>query len=224
MPISGVADYTGYDPDYVPETAGDDLDNDDFLKLIIAQLANQNPLEPMESNEFMTQMAAMGTMEEMQNLNSNFQAMMVTNGLVYGSQLIGQTVQAIDQTTRSVIEGVVGEVSVSGDEVQLQVGSTTVALDDIISVSPWTESSGILEASRLIGMKITAWDPYDYLGFSKISGVVEEAGITNGAPCVTFTAIEDGNSYTVELNDIVSVSAAGEASGENGGSGTGGGV
>jgi hypothetical protein len=66
-------------------------------------------------------------------------------------------------------------------------------------------------------MKVTAQDPYDYFGFNRISGVVEEAGISDGVPCVTFTAVEDGNSYTVELDDIVSVSAAEETTGGDGG-------
>ena len=61
MSVSGITDYFGYDPDaYLEAESGDELDKYDFLKLIIAQLEYQDPLEPMDSSEFMTQTTAMG--------------------------------------------------------------------------------------------------------------------------------------------------------------------
>ncbi len=48
----------------------DSLDKDVFLNLLIAQLKNQDPLEPMESTEFVTQLAQFSELEEMQSFNS----------------------------------------------------------------------------------------------------------------------------------------------------------
>lgn len=47
------------------------LDKDAFLKLLVTQLANQDPLNPMEDREFIAQMAQFSALEQMQNLNSN---------------------------------------------------------------------------------------------------------------------------------------------------------
>ncbi|NLX61708.1 MAG: flagellar hook capping protein [Tissierellia bacterium] len=47
------------------------LDKEAFLKLLVIQLANQNPLNPIEDKEFIAQLAQFSTLEQMQNLNEN---------------------------------------------------------------------------------------------------------------------------------------------------------
>ncbi len=47
------------------------LDKDAFLKLLVTQLANQNPLNPIEDREFIAQLAQFSSLEQMQNLNKN---------------------------------------------------------------------------------------------------------------------------------------------------------
>lgn len=48
-----------------------DLDKDAFLRLLTTQLANQEPLNPMEDREFIAQLAQFSSLEQMQNLNKN---------------------------------------------------------------------------------------------------------------------------------------------------------
>ena len=48
-----------------------DLNKDTFLKLLITQMQNQDPLNPMEDREFIAQMAQFTSLEQMQNLNQN---------------------------------------------------------------------------------------------------------------------------------------------------------
>ncbi|MBN2652342.1 MAG: flagellar hook assembly protein FlgD [Spirochaetales bacterium] len=54
------------------KTSGD-LDKDDFLKILITQLANQDPLEPMKDKEFIAQMAQFSSLEQMKNMAGNFE-------------------------------------------------------------------------------------------------------------------------------------------------------
>ncbi len=49
-----------------------DLDKDAFLRLLTTQLANQDPLNPMEDKEFIAQLAQFSSLEQMQNLNKAF--------------------------------------------------------------------------------------------------------------------------------------------------------
>lgn len=50
-----------------------ELDKDAFLKLLVTQLSNQDPLNPMDDKEFIAQMAQFSTLEQVQNLNANLQ-------------------------------------------------------------------------------------------------------------------------------------------------------
>ena len=55
------------------------LDKDAFLKLLVTQLNNQDPLKPMEDREFIGQMAQFSTLEQIQNLNKTMSG---TNQLI----------------------------------------------------------------------------------------------------------------------------------------------
>ncbi|MDH4121332.1 MAG: hypothetical protein OEV94_06480 [Deltaproteobacteria bacterium] len=54
---------------------GENLGKDDFIKLMMTQMTNQNPLDPMDSKGMMEQFAQMGTMEQLQNLNKQVEEM-----------------------------------------------------------------------------------------------------------------------------------------------------
>ncbi|HSH50732.1 MAG TPA: flagellar hook capping FlgD N-terminal domain-containing protein [Bacteroidales bacterium] len=52
-----------------------DLDKDAFLRLLTTQLSNQDPLNPIEDREFIAQLAQFTSLEQMQNLNKNFETL-----------------------------------------------------------------------------------------------------------------------------------------------------
>jgi len=112
-----------------PSTA---FDGEAFMKLLMAQLKHQDPMNPMKDQEFMGQLAQMNTLAEMQKLNKNIEAMSRTQSLVQGASLIGKMVQAQDATGQQV-RGIVGSVRLMG-AVVLDIGGATAKLSDVQTV------------------------------------------------------------------------------------------
>lgn len=59
----------------VRPSKNNDLDKDAFLKLLTTQLANQDPLNPIEDKEFIAQLAQFNSLEQMQSLNKNMETL-----------------------------------------------------------------------------------------------------------------------------------------------------
>jgi len=97
---------------FLPEaqTYPQTLDKNTFLKLFIAQLENQDPLSPMDSKQFITQMAQLSTLEELTNLNANLFQMLQAQVISQTVQLIGFEAKAEDLDTGEVIEGKISGV------------------------------------------------------------------------------------------------------------------
>jgi flagellar basal-body rod modification protein FlgD len=114
-------------------SGGLSLDRDAFMQLLLAQMRNQDPMNPMQSEEFLGQLAQLNTLDQMWRMNDNLQNFMSQQQLLQASAMIGKTVQATG-TDGALIEGTVGRVSVLNDTVMIDVGGMRVALDKIIAV------------------------------------------------------------------------------------------
>jgi len=71
-----------------PAKSKSGLDMNQFLKLLAVQMENQNPLEPMNDRDFFAQMAQLGQVQGMDQINKSLEVAQITG-------LIGKTVQAV---------------------------------------------------------------------------------------------------------------------------------
>lgn len=117
-----------------PLGQGNSVGKEDFLKLLVAQLRNQDPLKPMEDSQFIAQLAQFNVLEQMQQMNASFKSMMTMEQLTLGSNLIGKTVEALDPVTRTSFEGVVSQVRMVGGVAKLTIGDRTIDLKDVTRV------------------------------------------------------------------------------------------
>ena len=123
----------------------------DYMKLLIAQLQNQDPLEPLNNNEMASQLAQFSQLQQLESMNSNFaEVLAITNRSYvnslrsYANSLIGQKVTFFTQDTETGNlvrkEGIVNEVynDLDSGESLLKVTAGdeeySLSLDAVISV------------------------------------------------------------------------------------------
>ncbi|MAG35622.1 MAG: hypothetical protein CL878_05175 [Dehalococcoidia bacterium] len=118
-------------------TAANELGQDAFLKLLIAQLRNQDPLRPMEDREFIAQLAQFNTLEQMQGMNQSLREMLTIQSLSEASGLIGRDViSRLLDDAGGFVEGTVTAVAVVNGSPTLLVGPdrVPVAIGDVMGV------------------------------------------------------------------------------------------
>jgi flagellar basal-body rod modification protein FlgD len=110
----------------------------DYMKLLVTQLQNQNPLEPMSNDQMAAQLAQFSQLEQLESMNTNFAKVLETSEHSYATSLIGKSITFLGMTeagTTEAITGTVGQVYKGSDgKIALSVGNYSLALDDILSV------------------------------------------------------------------------------------------
>lgn len=96
-----------------------ELGSSDFLFLLTQQLANQDPLKPMEDTEFIAQMASFSSLEQMQTLNDSFASFAGSQRLSAAQTYLGREVTVFDGQTE--ISGVVDSVADLNEQIILTV-------------------------------------------------------------------------------------------------------
>lgn len=110
----------------------------DYMKLLVTQLQNQNPLEPMDNDQMAMQLAQYSQLQQLESMNSSFSSVLDATQKSYASSLIGKTVSYnTTDSTGSVVtqEGIVKEVGTDTDgNVILNVNKLAIGLDGILTI------------------------------------------------------------------------------------------
>jgi flagellar basal-body rod modification protein FlgD len=102
---------------------------EDFLKLLLTQLTQQNPLKPMEHEQFLAQMAQFTTLQQTQVLNQQISQVLVTDMSSQAVALMGKTVGF--STGTQVVSGKVSGVSFKDGQPLLQLTVDGRAVDGV---------------------------------------------------------------------------------------------
>ncbi|MBY0450811.1 MAG: hypothetical protein K2X01_09340 [Cyanobacteria bacterium] len=103
------------------------LSKDAFLRLYTAQLRNQDPTNPQDSQQILGQQAQLAQVEKLDQLNST---LLVTSQISQGAAFVGKDVQ-IRKDDGSTFRGRVDNVTFSNGGIGLQIGDQTYALGSV---------------------------------------------------------------------------------------------
>ena len=123
------------------QTTGNDLrdvDLDSFLDLLIAEMQNQDPLDPLDNSELLQQVSQIREIGATNKLTETLDAVLTGQNLSTASGLIGKQVRALTDENENV-SGVVDKVSVegSGDQrtLRVHIGAEKVKLENVREVT-----------------------------------------------------------------------------------------
>lgn len=124
-------------------TGTTEVSNDQFLNLLVSQLKNQNPLEPLSNEQFIGQVAQFQSLQSQQTMNSNIETLInlqaasaTISHLTEASSLLGKKIEFEDPTTGESKSGTVTSVGLENGAVVAKVGETAVPILLITAVKP----------------------------------------------------------------------------------------
>jgi len=204
------------------------LGKEDFLKLLVAQLANQDPLNPMESTEFTAQLAQFSSLEQLTNVNKNLDYLRLYQISMNNAQavnFIGKTVKAVGDSI-SVKDGASNPVqfNLAGDAAEVNV-----YIYDASGTLVKTLNGGALSS----GEHSLEWDGTNENGETVSDGTYTFevsaadasgetiASLTYMTVEVTGVTFKGGNAYLlagdieISMSDIIEVTENNDSKGEN---------
>jgi flagellar basal-body rod modification protein FlgD len=111
------------------------LTTSDFMQMLIAELENQDPTQPMSNQDLLTQLSTMSQLQSTQDLDTALQTNTNNQQLSIASSFIGQNIQGTDSNSNPV-SGIAQQALLQNGAAYLAVGTSLVPLANITAVSP----------------------------------------------------------------------------------------
>ncbi len=131
--------YSGYSNN-TANNVNNELGQDEFLKLLVAQLKNQDPMSPMQDTDFIAQMAQFSALEQTSNMAESIKKLTSTMTMLYsqslftqGAALIGKEAQAVD-STGAEITGIITSVSLQNNTLAIEIGDKVFGMENIKAI------------------------------------------------------------------------------------------
>lgn len=123
-------------PGIVTDTSKTELGKDAFLQLLVLQMQSQDPLNPMDNTEMVSQLAQFSALEAQTNLNESFEILsgnVDQLNFISGAQLLGKTVVGVD-VDGELLTGEVESIHLDGSLVMLTVDGKLMSMASVFSV------------------------------------------------------------------------------------------
>jgi flagellar basal-body rod modification protein FlgD len=112
-----------------------DLKPMDFINMMITQLQQQDPTKPADNSQLLAQMSQIGQLQSSNTLTESLKGMVLQNQIGSAGNLIGKTVQGMDDQNNT-LGGVVNSVQVQGSDVYLELDNgNKLALSRVTSIA-----------------------------------------------------------------------------------------
>jgi flagellar basal-body rod modification protein FlgD len=113
----------------------DNVDTSQFLKMMLTEMQNQDPLNPMQTSQIMDELGQMQQITASNKLTSTLDAMALGQSLSNATSLIGKNIDGIDDSGNPAA-GVVSKVSIANNAAKIYVGSQVLSLNNVQDVLP----------------------------------------------------------------------------------------
>ncbi len=193
-PVSGQNEY--YLPENNTNTQTKQLtDPDLFLKILVAQMQNQDPMNPQDSTTFINQLSQMATMEQMYNVSQSMDNMSSMYEAANYYDLIGKQVSLISEDSEDVVTGQVGGVIFYEEEPYFYLENDPTgplySLNQISEVTMQKDNTynDLLSNLFLVDQIVTVESEDE-----DITGIVEKVLFQNGSVAIQV----DGQTYGLD--------------------------
>ena len=113
-----------------PRPQGSNLDQEAFLQLLVTQMKTQDPTKPMESTEYMAQLASFSQVEQSVQLNSKLDSLLTSSAIGLAESMIGRTVTSGDGKISGEVVSV--KITNEGPMCTLADGKTLMLDDGVV--------------------------------------------------------------------------------------------
>ncbi len=110
------------------------VNQDEFLRLFVAQLQNQSPMDPLKGADFIAQLAQFSSLEQLTNLNASFADNLKFQQLAGGSEFIGKKATYVDLAAGGTTEGVIQGAITRDGSISLVIQNGEIPISDITGI------------------------------------------------------------------------------------------
>jgi flagellar basal-body rod modification protein FlgD len=114
MNVTSATDTTSTQTAPVKNTSTNTVDYNTFLQLLIAEMKNQDPTNPTDTSQYMSQFAQLSSVEQAMQTNTKLDALLSSSALSQADGLIGRTASYTD-SSGTAVSGKIASVSINSD-------------------------------------------------------------------------------------------------------------
>ncbi len=127
---STAASTTSTDSSSTPNNSLNNITVDQFMKMMITEMQNQDPTSPMKNSEILQEVSQISQLSASNKLTDTLNSVLLGQNISSAGALIGKTIDGLN-AAGAAVSGVVDSVTVSGGKAVLNVGSETVDMKNI---------------------------------------------------------------------------------------------